>query len=365
MGTDLFSSESIRDVTIPNRLVVSPMCQYSVDDEDGVPHDWHLVHLGSRAAGGAGLVFTEATAVEPRGRISPADTGIWNETQTEAWKRITSFIKTQGSVPGIQLAHAGRKASTAVPWENDGARPVQPEDGGWEVIAPSDVPYTRYDDSPPLRVMTNDDIDAFVERFATAAARADDAGFEVVEIHAAHGYLLHQFLSPITNDRDDEYGGSFENRTRLLREVVSAVREVWDKPLFLRISATDWVDDRPSWTLGDSVRLAAATAELGVDVVDVSSGGSDPDQSPPHTGANYQVQLAETVREEGEVPVCAVGGIETPQQADALVRNGRADFAAVASQFLREPYLGLNAARTLDQRDRVEWPPQYERWIRE
>jgi len=364
MGTHLFSPATIRGVTLSNRLVVSPMCQYSVEREDGLAHDWHLVHLGSRAVGGAGLVMAEATAVSPRGRISPADTGIWSDEHAEAWRPVTEFIASQGSVPGVQLAHAGRKASTSVPWQTDGARPIQPDDGGWEVFAPSDRPYTPYGSSPPLHVMTREDIDAVVEQFVAAAVYAEEAGFEVAEIHAAHGYLLHTFLSPVSNRREDEYGGSFENRTRIVREIAEAVREVWEKPLFLRISATDWIDDRPSWTVEDSVRLAKELSHA-VDVVDVSSGGVDPERSPPHAGANYQVPLAEAVREGSDAMVCAVGGITSPEQADALVRNGRADLVAVARQFLREPYLGLNAARTLDQRDAVRWPPQYERSIRD
>ncbi|MEF8779784.1 MAG: NADH:flavin oxidoreductase/NADH oxidase [Haloferacaceae archaeon] len=365
MAAQLFNPIDLREVTIPNRLVVSPMCQYSVEAGDGVPHDWHLVHLGSRAVGGAGLVFSEATAVEPRGRISPQDTGIWGEEHVEAWKPITEFVRSQGSVPGVQLAHAGRKASTTVPWQTDGARPVQPDDGGWEVIAPSDRPWTPFGESPPLRVMTQEDIEDVVESFAAAAARADDAGFDVVEIHAAHGYLLHEFLSPVSNSRDDEYGGSFRNRTRIVREVASAIREVWEKPIFMRISATDWIDDRPSWTIEDSVQLANDVTELGVDVVTASSGGIDPDRSAPHTGPNYQVPLAEAIGEGSRARVCTVGGVTTAQQADALVRNGRADFVAVARQFLREPYLGLDAARTLDRRDEIRWPPQYERWLRQ
>jgi len=365
MPPDVFTPIEIRDVQIPNRLVVSPMCQYSVSAEDGLPHDWHLVHLGSRAVGGAGLVMSEATAVEPRGRISPADTGLWSEAHVDAWSPITEFIKAQGSVPGVQLGHAGRKGSTSIPWETDGARPVQPEDDGWETIAPSDQPWTPYGDAPPLRVMTQGDINDVVDSFATAAGYAADAGFEVVEIHAAHGYLLHEFLSPVSNRRDDEYGGSFENRARIVREVVSAVRDVWEKPLFLRISGTDWIDDRPAWSVEDSVRLAETVNDLGVDVVDVSSGGIAPDIGPPHTGANYQVPLAERVRDGSGVAVCAVGGISTPEQADAVIRNERAEFAAIARGFLREPYLGLNAARELDRREAVGWPSQYERSIRD
>ncbi|USZ73676.1 NADH:flavin oxidoreductase/NADH oxidase [Natronosalvus halobius] len=365
MDSHLFSSIDLGDISIPNRLVVSPMCQYSVSEHDGIPRDWHLVHLGSRAVGGAGVVMAEATAVEPDGRISPADTGIWSDAHATAWKRITDFIKSQNSVPGIQLSHAGRKASTSVPWEADGARPVQPEDGGWEVVAPSDIPWTPYGDSPPLHVLETDEIEDIIDHFATAASLAADGGFEIAEIHAAHGYLLHEFLSPVSNTRDDEYGGSFDNRTRIVCEIVSAVRDVWEKPLWLRISASDWLDDRDSWTVDDSIRLAQKLGPLGVDVIDVSSGGIHLDQDQPHTGPNNQVPLAEAIRDEADVGVCAVGGVKTPEQADALIRNNRADFVAVARQFLREPYLGLNAARKLNQRDSVYWPPQYERSIRE
>jgi len=364
MSSHLFSSIEIGGISIPNRLVVSPMCQYSVSEEDGIPHDWHLTHLGSRAVGGAGLVMSEATAIEPRGRISPADTGIWSDSHVRAWKRITDFIKSQNSIPGIQLSHAGRKASTSVPWENDGARPVQPGDGGWEVVAPSDLPWTPYGDSPPLHVLETQEIAQIVDQFAHAASLADDAGFDVAEIHAAHGYLLHEFLSPVSNTRDDEYGGSFENRTRMLKEIISAIRDVWDKPLFLRISATDWLEDRDSWTLEDSIRLAKDVGPLGVDVIDVSSGGIHLDQNQPHTGANNQVPLAESIKHEAEISVCAVGGIQSPSQADALIRNGRADFVAAARQFLREPYFGLNASRALNKKDQIYWPPQYERSIR-
>ncbi|MFP8890552.1 NADH:flavin oxidoreductase/NADH oxidase [Natrialbaceae archaeon A-CW2] len=365
MVSHLFSPVNFGDLSIPNRLVVSPMCQYSVEKNDGVPHDWHLVHLGSRAVGGAGVVMAEATAVTPDGRISPADTGIWSATHANAWKPITEFIKSQNSVPGIQLSHAGRKASTSVPWKTDGARPVQPEDGGWEVVAPSDIPWTPYGDSPPLHVLETDEISEIVDHFANAALLAADSGFEIVEIHAAHGYLLHEFLSPVSNTRDDEYGGSFENRTRIVREIVSAIRDVWEKPLWLRISASDWLDDRESWTLEDSIRLSRDVGSMGVDVIDVSSGGIHLEQEQPHTGANNQVLLAEAIKNETDIRVCAVGGIKSPAQADALIRNERADFAAVARQFLREPYLGLNAARALDQREKVYWPPQYERSIRE
>jgi 2,4-dienoyl-CoA reductase-like NADH-dependent reductase (Old Yellow Enzyme family) len=333
------------------------MCQYSA--VDGVATDWHLVHLGSRAVGGAGLVMTEATAVSPEGRISPEDLGIWTDEQADALERVVSFVRGQGSVPGIQLAHAGRKGSKTRPWE--GSTPVTGADG-WEVVAPSDVPWP-YDegDSAPVRALSTEGIDAVVDDFVAAAERALDAGFAVAEVHAAHGYLLHQFLSPVTNRRDDAYGGGFEGRTRLVREVAAAVREVWpdDRPVFVRVSATDWLPDRPSWTLDDTVRLAARLTDLGVDLVDVSGGGIHPDQQLPETGAGYQVPYAERVRGEADVPVAAVGKITNPRHADALVRNGRADLVLLAREHLRDPYFSHHAAHDLG-RD-ADWPPQYRR----
>ncbi|WP_129115065.1 NADH:flavin oxidoreductase/NADH oxidase [Halegenticoccus tardaugens] len=360
MTDSLFDELTIRGTTIPNRVMVSPMCQYS--STDGLATDWHLVHLGSRAVGGAGVVMTEATAVEPRGRISPQDLGIWTSEQADALAPTAAFIRSQGSVPAIQLAHAGRKASTRRPWEGGG--PIAPADGGWDVVGPGDEPWP-YDgedaDVPRLRAMTTADIDDVIDAFASAAERALAAGFEIPEVHAAHGYLIHEFLSPVTNDREDEYGGSFENRTRLLREVTAAVRAVWpdDKPVFVRISATDWLPDRDSWDLEQSIRLAPMLGEVGADLIDVSAGGIHPDQRLPGTGPGYQIPYAEAIKAETDLAVGAVGGITTPEQADQLVRNGRADLAIVGREHLRDPYFTLHAAGALDAD--VEWPVQYRR----
>ncbi|WP_435147040.1 NADH:flavin oxidoreductase/NADH oxidase [Halobaculum sp. P14] len=362
MVESLFSPLTLRGTEIPNRVFVSPMCQYSATD--GMPNDWHLVHLGSRAVGGAGLVLSEATAVSPEGRITPNDVGIWTDEQRDAWSRVTEFVRSQGSVPGIQLAHAGRKASTAQPWE--GGDPVPLDEGGWEVVAPSEKPYPRDGDEHPTRRLSTDEIAGVVDDFAAAAERASDAGFEVVEVHAAHGYLLHEFLSPVANDRDDDYGGSFENRTRLLREVVGAVRAAWpdDEPVFVRISATDWLDEEASWDVEQSARLAPLLADAGADLVDVSSGGISPAQNITYTGPNYQLPFAETIREhvhdEGaDIAVASVGGITSPEQAEAIVANERADAVLMAREFLRSPYWPLHAARELGED--VEWPVQYRR----
>ncbi|ESP89453.1 NADH:flavin oxidoreductase/NADH oxidase [Candidatus Halobonum tyrrellensis] len=362
MVDTLFSSLSIRGTELPNRVMVSPMCQYS--SSDGLATDWHLVHLGSRAVGGAGLVMAEATAVTPEGRITPYDLGIWNDEQADALAPVADFVRSQGSVPAIQLAHAGRKASTGRPW--DGGDPVPVDEGGWETVAPSGTPYPRDGDEQPTRALSTGEIEDVVADFADAAERALAAGFEVAEVHAAHGYLLHEFLSPVANDRDDEYGGSFENRTRLLREVTGAVRSVWpdDKPVFVRISATDWLDDRESWDVGQSARLAPLLAEAGADLVDVSSGGISPDQQLPHAGPNYQLPYAETIKEhveaeDADVLVGSVGGITEPQQAEAIVSNGRADAVLMAREFLRSPYWPLHAAHELGAE--VEWPVQYQR----
>jgi 2,4-dienoyl-CoA reductase-like NADH-dependent reductase (Old Yellow Enzyme family) len=358
MSPSLFSSFTLRETTLPNRIGVSPMCQYSA--VDGVATDWHLVHLGSRAVGGAGLVMTEATAVSPEGRISPEDLGIWTDEQAAALERIASFIRDQGAIPGIQLAHAGRKASTRRPWE--GGVPLAPSDGGWEVAAPSDVPWPYEEgDSPPVRALTTEAVEGIVDDFVAAAERAREAGFLVAEVHAAHGYLLHQFLSPVTNRRTDEYGGDFAGRTRLVREVVEAVRTVWPdgQPLFVRVSATDWLPDRDSWTADDTVRLADDLAAQGVDLVDVSSGGIHPDQRLPQTGPGYQVPYAERVRTETDLPVAAVGAITTAHHADALVRNGRSDVVLLGREHLRDPYFSHHAAHELGSEGR--WPPQYQR----
>jgi 2,4-dienoyl-CoA reductase-like NADH-dependent reductase (Old Yellow Enzyme family) len=344
----LFESLTIRGVTLRNRVVVSPMCQYSA--EDGVPNDWHLVHLGSRAVGGAGLVLTEATAVEPRGRISPADTGLWDDRQAEAWARIVRFVAAQGAVPGVQLAHAGRKASVARPWE--GGRPLGPEEGGWRpVVGPTAEPFgPGYPAPQPLDA---EGIRAVVAAFAAAAARARDAGFQVVEIHAGHGYLLHQFLSPLVNRREDAYG---RDRRRLLLEVVDAVRRVWPeaRPLFVRLSATDWVAG--GIDVEDTVETARRLREHGVDVVDCSSGGLLPgvvvDERP-----GYQVPFAAEVRRRVGVATAAVGRITEPRQAEEVVARGDADLVFLARESLRQPYWPLHAARALGAE--VPWPPQY------
>jgi len=329
--TELFEPLELRGTTLPNRVMVSPMCQYSCEDRDGVATEWHRVHLGSRAVGGAGVVMTEATAVEPRGRISPEDLGVWTDEQAEALAPIAEFIGEQGSVPAIQLAHAGRKASTSRPWE--GHDPLSTGEGGWDVVGPTGTPWP-YDDEPPTTERLDQaGIESVIDAFRAAARRAREAGFEVAEVHGAHGYLLHEFLSPVTNRREDDYGGGFEGRSRLVREVTATVREVWpdDKPVFVRISATDCLDDRDSWTVADSARLADRLHDAGADLIDVSSGGIVPDSHPDYTGPNYQLRLAEHVREESDsgVAVGTVGGITTAEQAQAVVANDRADLAVV------------------------------------
>jgi len=362
MTDDLFSPLELRGTELPNRVMVSPMCQYSCEDRDGLATDWHRVHLGSRAIGGAGVVMAEATAVEPRGRISPHDLGIWSDEHADALAPVAEFVREQGSVPAIQLAHAGRKASTSRPWE--GHEPLAPDEGGWEAIAPSAKSYPGNEDVA-LRGMDKGDISDVIEAFRSGAERALSAGFEIAEVHAAHGYLLHEFLSPVANDRTDEYGGSFENRARLAVEVTEAVREVWpdDRPVFVRISGTDWLPDRDSWTREQSARLADLLSDAGADLIDVSSGGLHPDQQLPAGGPNYQVPLAEHVSagSERDVAVGAVGGITTAQQADAVVRNGRADLAIVGREHLRDPHFALRAARELDALDRIDVPEQYDR----
>jgi 2,4-dienoyl-CoA reductase-like NADH-dependent reductase (Old Yellow Enzyme family) len=358
MTDSLFSPLTLRETELPNRVMLSPMCQYSA--EDGLATDWHLVHLGSRAVGRAGVVMSEATAVSPEGRISPGDLGIWSDAHAEALVDVAEFVRSQGSVPGIQLAHAGRKASKGRPWE--GSHPVPEDEGGWEVLAPSAEPWP-YDEgtAPPTRAMTVSDVDELVDDFRAAAARALDAGFEIAEIHAAHGYLLHEFLSPVTNHRTDDYGGSFENRVRLVREVTQAVRDVWPdgRPVFVRISATDWLPDSESWDLDQSARLAPLLADDGADLVDVSAGGIHPDQNLPDAGPGYQVPYAERVNEATDAAVGAVGGITEAEQADQLIRNGRADVAVVGREHLRNPYFTLEAAHELGVD--VDWPVQYER----
>jgi 2,4-dienoyl-CoA reductase-like NADH-dependent reductase (Old Yellow Enzyme family) len=362
MSDDLFSPLEIRGTKVRNRVMVSPMCQYSCD-RDGLATDWHRVHLGSRATGGAGVVMTEATAVEPRSRISPNDLGIWSDDHADALAPVAEFIAERGATSAIQLAHAGRKASKTRPW--DGSEPLQPDEGGWETVAPSATPYPYEDEPPVTRKLDAEDIEAVKDAFVAGAERARDAGFDIAEVHAAHGYLLHEFLSPVTNRREDAYGGDFEGRTRLVREIVAAVREVWpdDRPVFVRVSATDWLPDRESWTVEDTARLAPLLADAGADLVDVSAGGIHPDQQIPSAGPNYQVPYAERVGEATDALVGAVGGISEPAQADALIRNDRADFAIVGREHLRDPYFTLHAAEELGAEDRVEWPVQYRRAV--
>jgi 2,4-dienoyl-CoA reductase-like NADH-dependent reductase (Old Yellow Enzyme family) len=336
----LMTPLAIREITLRNRIAVSPMCQYS--SEDGFANDWHLVHLGSRAAGGAGLVCMEAAAVAPRGRISPSDLGIWKPGHIEFLARITRFLHSQGAAAGIQLAHAGRKGSTRPPWEGGG---VQPEsDGGWQCVAPSAVPFRAGEPVP--HELSKAEIHSLIDGFRDAAGRALLAGFDIVEIHGAHGYLIHQFLSPLSNRRTDEYGGTLDNRLRLALEVTEAVRGVWPArlPLFFRISATDWVPG--GWTADDSVALARRLQTLGVDLVDCSSGGNAADARIP-LGPGYQVPFAERIRRETGILTGAVGLITTPHQADEIVRQGQADMVLLAREFLRDPYFPLHAASAL------------------
>jgi len=348
----LFDPLTIRGVTLRNRIGVSPMCMYSA--EDGMANDWHLVHLGARAVGGAGLIIAEATAVEARGRISPADLGIWRDDQIEPLARIARFVKSQGAVPGIQIAHAGRKAGSARPWE--GGKPLSDELGGWEVVAPSAVPFADGYRTP--HALTGDEIAQIVACFRDGARRLALAGFEWLEIHAAHGYLLHSFLSPISNQRTDEYGGSFDNRIRIVIDVARAIRTVWseDKPLTIRFSATDWIEG--GWDIEDSVELARRLKPEGVDLIDCSSGGIAPGIKIP-VGAGYQVPLAEQVRHGAQIATAAVGLITSAQHADEIVRSGQADVVLLARELLRDPQWALRAAHTLGQP--VPFPQQYHR----
>lgn len=349
----LFAPLQQRSLTLRNRLAVSPMCQYSASD--GLPNNWHLVHLGSRAVGGAGLVLTEACAVSPEGRISAADTGLWNASQAEAWHRVSCFLRSREAAVGVQLAHAGRKASVEAPWL--GGRPVAPQDGGWTPVAPSPLPYregaTRPRELQPIEIRT------VVDDFAAAAQRALDACFQLVEIHAAHGYLLHQFLSPLSNRREDRYGGGFDNRTRLLREVLAAVREVWPErlPLWLRISATDWAEG--GWDIEQSVELARMVRDLGVDLIDVSSGGLVPDARIPGDEPGYQVPFSARIRREAGIATGAVGLITRAAQAEGIVAQGEADVVLLARELLRDPYFPHRAARELGAAAHV--PEQYQR----
>jgi len=353
-ATKLFAPLKIKSIEFKNRIWVSPMCQYS--SEDGHPTDWHLVHLGSRAAGGAGLVVIEATAVSPEGRISPADSGIWSDDHIAGFKRITDFIKSQGSVAGIQLAHAGRKASTPAPWI--GGTNVAKSDGGWQPVGPSLI---AFDDGYAVpSAMSHDDIAKAISDFELATERSLQAGFEVVEIHMAHGYLMHEFLSPIANKRSDQYGGSLENRMRFALEVTKAVRSKWPKelPLFARISATDWAEGDAGWNLKDSTVLCQKLKELGVDLIDCSSGGMLPAAKIP-IGPGYQVPFAAAIRKDVNILTGAVGMITEPSQAEGILQEGMADVIFMAREFLRDPYWPQRAAKALDAK--IAKPKQYGR----
>lgn len=356
----LFQPFTLRDVTIPNRVWMPPMCQYSAapeGPETGAPNDWHFAHYAARAAGGTGLIIVEATGVSPEGRISPYDLGIWNDTQVEAFRRITRFLVSQGTVPGIQLAHAGRKASTDRPWK--GGAPVGADAHGWRALAPSAV---AFDDKHPVPTeLTTDQIQEIVGQFADAARRALAAGFEVAEIHGAHGYLINEFLSAHSNHRTDAYGGSYENRTRFALEVVDAVREVWPegKPLFFRISATEWLEDG-GWTADDTVRFAADLHAHGIDLLDVSTGGNASGVRIP-VGPGYQVPFAARVKAGTTMPVAAVGLITDAEQAEKILANGEADAVLLGRELLRDPSWARRAARELGGDVRV--PDQYHRSV--
>lgn len=348
----LFQSLKIRSIELKNRIVVSPMCQYS--STEGFANDWHLVHLGTRAVGGAGLVFTEATAVSAEGRITHHDLGIYKDEHLDFLKRITDFIKSENAVPAIQLAHAGRKASHKRPWEGGAA--LNKKENSWVTKAPSEIPYK--DGEPLPQPLSKQEIKKIIDDFKQAALRAKDAGFQIIELHAAHGYLIHEFLSPLSNQREDEYGGSFENRIKFVVEITEAIREVWSEelPLFVRISATDWVGD--GWTIEESVALAKILKTKSVDVIDCSSGGNSPGQKIP-VGPLYQTAFAEQIKKEADIMIGAVGLITTYQQAENIIATEQADLIFLARQLLREPYFPLHAAKELGVD--IAWPIQYER----
>ncbi len=347
----LLAPLTLRSVTFRNRIFVSPMCQYSSDD--GMPNDWHLVHLGSRAVGGAGFVCVEASAVTPEGRITPWDAGIWSDSHANAWKRIADFVRAQGAVPGMQIAHAGRKASCDKPWH--GGKSLDAAHGAWRTLAPSAVPFGDYA-SP--RAMTRAEIEATVDDFRRGARHALAAGFDVVEVHGAHGYLLHEFCSPVSNLRDDEYGGSLDNRLRFPLAVARAVREAWpgDKPVLYRLSATDWVDG--GWDLAQTIELVRRLKALGIDAIDCSSGGNAAHQRIP-LGPGYQVPFSAAIRREAAIPTIAVGLISDAVQAEQIVAQGEADAVMLARAFLRDPYWPRHAAKTLGVP--MDWPDQYKR----
>lgn len=352
ISSNLFEPIDLRGVMAKNRIMISPMCQYSAPD--AVPNDWHLVHLGSRAIGGAGIVMTEATAVEPEGRITLFDLGLWKDEQESAFKRITAFISEQGALPGIQLGHSGRKASHRRPWED--RKPLRPEEEGWEVIGPSPIPWEEGDLIP--REMTSGDIEQVIFKFKEAAKRALRAGFRVIEVHAAHGYLLHSFLSPLSNHRSDGYGGDFDGRIRMLLETIEAIRCVWpgDLPLFVRVSATDWLEG--GWQVPDTVKLAKRLKALGVDLIDCSSGGNGPGiEFPLEQG--YQVSFAEIVRRESDMKTATVGLIRDPHFAQEIISQGRADIVVIGRMALWSPNWPHHAAKAL--KATLKLPIQYER----
>lgn len=353
MASLLFSPLTIKNITLKNRIAISPMCQYSAIE--GFANDWHLVHLGSRASGGAGLIIQEATAISPEARISPSDLGIWKDEHIQKLKTITEYIVSQNSIPGIQLAHAGRKASVSIPWE--GNKKLGFDQGGWQTVAASAIPY--HDNEPFLpEALDKKGIQKVISDFKTAAKRAVEAGYQVMEIHGAHGYLLHQFLSPLTNIRTDEYGGSFENRIRFTLEIIAAVQSEWpsDLPLFVRISATDWAEG--GWNPEESVKLSKILKEKGVDLIDVSSGGLVSHQK-IELKPGYQVSFAEKVKKEASILTGAVGLITEAKQAEAILEAGQADLVLFARASLRNPNLPLDFARELN--DDIQWPKQYER----
>ena len=348
--SQLFAPLKIGDITFRNRIFVSPMCQYS--SQDGMPNDWHFVHLGSRAVGGAGMVIVEATAVTPEGRITPGCLGLWSDAHAEALQPIGRFIREQGAVPGIQIAHAGRKASTDLPWR--GGKPLTVNEGAWSTVAPSAIPFAE--NFPTPRELTVTELDDVVDAFVSAARRAESSGFQCLELHMAHGYLMHEFLSPLANQRNDEYGGSLENRMRLPLRVASAVREVWptNLPLLTRISATDWVEG--GWDADQSVELSKRLKSIGVDMIDCSSAGMVPTAVVPAT-SGYQTPFAERIRHEAGIATGAVGLITAPEQAEHILTTGQADVVLLAREMLRDPYWPLHAASALHAE--IDWPNQY------
>jgi len=345
----LFSPLQLRSLVLPHRVMVSPMCQYS--SEDGMPNEWHFVHLGSRAVGGASVVCVEASGVTPEGRITPWDAGIWSEAHARAWKPVADFIRAQGAIPAIQLAHAGRKASCNKPWL--GGKALAPAEGAWQTLGPSEIAFGHY---PPPRAMTAAEIRQTIEDFRRAAGHALAAGFDVVEIHGAHGYLLHSFLSPLSNRRSDDYGGDLERRMRIALEVAQAVRDAWpdDKPVFFRLSATDWAEG--GWDLPQAIELARRLKQIGIDLVDCSSGGNVHDARIP-LGPGYQVPFSAAIRKEAEIPTMAVGLIADAVQAEQIVSLGQADAVCLARAMLRDPYWPRHAAKELGVA--MKWPDQY------